>query len=179
MSKAPLIAFCGLARSGKDTAANFLVAATGGYRYAFADPIKAMIVPLGIDMSDPYWDAHKEEVIPALGVSPRRILQTLGTDWGRSIINPELWVILAHQRLLRSGPGMVISDLRFENEAAWVRRHGGRVVHITRACCAAVESHVSESGVDILPEDLVISNNGSLEDLQAAVKELFNGYDKA
>lgn len=177
MSQPPLIGIAGRARSGKDTVANFIVAAIGGYRYSFADPIRAMLVPLGIDMADPYWQARKEEPIPALGVSPRYLMQTLGTEWGRQLINPDLWLIMAHQRLLQNGPGMVISDVRFENEAAWIRRHGGRIIHVFRPDAKAVEAHASEDGIELQDTDVRLFNSGTLEELQLSVRELLRVYD--
>ena len=177
MPQAPLIGIAGRARSGKDTVANFIVAAIGGYRYSFADPIRAMLVPLGVDMSDPYWQARKEEPIPALGVSPRRMMQTLGTEWGRQLINPDLWLIMAHQRLLQNGPGMVISDVRFDNEAAWIRKHGGRIIHVIRPDTKAVEAHASEDGIEIQDTDARLFNSGTLEELQLSVRELLRVYD--
>lgn len=177
MPQIPLIGIAGRARSGKDTVANFIIAAIGGYRYSFADPIRAMLVPLGVDMSDPYWQARKEDVIPALGVSPRRMMQTLGTEWGRQLINPDLWIIMAHQRLLQNGPGMVISDVRFENEAAWIRKHGGRIIHVIRPEAKAVEAHASEDGIEVQDTDAQLFNNGTLEELQLSVRELLRVYD--
>lgn len=177
MPQAPLIGIAGRARSGKDTVANFIVAAIGGYRYSFADPIRAMLAPLGVDLSDPYWQARKEEPIPALGVSPRRMMQTLGTDWGRQLISPDLWLTMAHQRLLQNGPGMVISDVRFENEAAWIRRHGGRIIHVVRPDAKAVEAHASEDGIEMLDSDAQLFNSGTLEELQLSVRELLRVYD--
>jgi len=177
MPQAPLIGIAGRARSGKDTVANFIVAAIGGYRYSFADPIRAMLAPLGVDMSDPYWQARKEEPIPALGVSPRRMMQTLGTEWGRQLINPDLWLIMAHQRLLQNGPGMVISDVRFDNEAAWIRKHGGRIIHVIRPDTKAVEAHASEDGIEMQDTDARLFNSGTLEELQLSVRELLRVYD--
>lgn len=177
MPQAPLIGIAGRARSGKDTVANFIIAAIGGYRYSFADPIRAMLVPLGVDMSDPYWQARKEEPIPALGVSPRRMMQTLGTEWGRQLIDPDLWLIMAHQRLLQSGPGMVISDVRFDNEAAWIRRCGGRIIHVIRPDTKAVEAHASEDGIEVQDTDVRLFNSGTLEELQLSVRELLRVYD--
>lgn len=176
MSHPPIIGLAGPARSGKDTVANFIIAAIGGYRYGLADPIRAMLVPLGVDLNDVYWQEHKEKTIPALGVSPRRMLQTLGTEWGRNLINPDLWLVLAHQRLLRNGPGMVVPDIRFENEAAWVRRHGGKIVHIVRRNLPTIEAHTSEDGIEVLSNDAQLFNNGTLEDLQHDVRELFRVY---
>lgn len=177
MPQAPLIGIAGRGRAGKDTVANFIIAAIGGYRYSFADPIRAMLAPLGVDMSDPYWQARKEEPIPALGVSPRRMMQTLGTEWGRQLINPDLWLVMAHQRLLRNGPGMVISDVRFENEAAWIRKHGGRIIHVIRPEAKAVEAHASEDGIEMLDTDAQLFNSGTLEELQLTVRELLRVYD--
>lgn len=177
MPQAPLIGIAGRARSGKDTVANFIIAAIGGYRYSFADPIRAMLAPLGVDMNDPYWQARKEDVIPAIGVSPRRMMQTLGTEWGRNLINPDLWLVMAHQRLLRNGPGMVISDVRFENEAAWIRKHGGRIIHVIRPEAKAVEAHASEDGIEMLDTDAQLFNSGTLEELQLTVRELLRVYD--
>lgn len=177
MSQVPLIGIAGRARSGKDTVANFIIAAIGGYRYSFADPIRAMLAPLGVDMNDPYWQARKEDVIPALGVSPRRMMQTLGTEWGRNLINPDLWLVMAHQCLLRNGPGMVIPDVRFENEAAWIRKHGGRIIHVIRPEAKAVEAHASEDGIEMLDTDAQLFNSGTLEELQLTVRELLRVYD--
>lgn len=175
MSRPAVIGLAGKARVGKDTAASFLLAASGGYQYSFAEPMRAMLAQLGVDLNDPYWAARKEEVIPALGVSPRHMMQTLGTDWGRMLICNEIWLIMAYQRLLRNGPGMIISDVRFENEADWVRANGGRVVHIVRDDTAPVKDHISEAGVQVRDADLVIHNNGTLEEFQAHLREIFGG----
>ena len=176
MRDTPVIGLHGRARSGKDTVANFILSHRGGYVYSFADPIRAMLVPLGIDMSDPYWQANKEAIIPALGASPRRLMQTLGTEWGRQLINPELWLIFAKQVLINYGPGMVVADVRFENEAAWVRAQGGRVIHIERPNTVGVEAHVSEAGIEFKGEegDFKIINGGSLEDLQQTIRGVFD-----
>lgn len=171
----PLIGLHGKARSGKDTVASFILAARGGYIYSFADPIRAMLLPLGVDMRDPYWLARKEEDIPAINASPRRLMQTLGTEWGRSLIHPELWLTLATQRLINAGPGMIVSDVRFENEAEWVRSKRGRIIHIERPDAQAVAEHASEAGVERRPEDIYILNNESLDDLQQKVRRMFDG----
>lgn len=171
----PVIGIAGRARSGKDTLADMLLALYGGYRYAFADPIRKMLLAIGIDMSDPYWIDKKEEEIPALGRSPRYLMQTLGTEWGREMVHPRLWVYLAAQQLFNRGRGMIISDVRFEDEAEWIRQQGGLVIHITRSSAKTVNPHASETGVAVIPHDVVVFNDGSLEDLQQTVWGLFNG----
>lgn len=175
MTTIPIIGLTGRARVGKDTTARFIVAARGGYQYSFADPMRAMIrVGFGIDLHDPYWIERKEVVIPAIGKSPRELMQTLGTEWGRNLIGEDTWLIMAKQKLLTLGPGMVVADVRFDNEAIWVRHMGGRIIHVKRKSAERVRQHASEVGVAHEDGDGVIHNNGSLEDLQLAVKDLFH-----
>ena len=170
-----IIGLTGKSRVGKDTTARLIVAARGGYTYSFADPIRAMLrAGFGIDMNDPYWSDKKEDVIPAIGKSPRELMQTLGTEWGRTLVNEHIWLTMAKQRYVNQGAGMVIPDVRFSNEAEWVRKMGGRIIHVKRDLATVVKQHSSEVGMPMEDGDGVIINNGSLEDLQQAVKDLLH-----
>lgn len=115
------------------------------------------------------WDDRewKERVLPGICKSPRQLAQTIGTEWGRNLVNPDLWLLLARNEMYaaqRMGAGgIVFSDCRFENEARLILEMGGRVVHLSRPGIAAVSSHVSER---MLPAHLLsghIVNDGSLE----------------
>lgn len=173
MAPPPLVAFTGRARSGKDTAAAFAAAYLHGYVYGLADPIRAMLnAGFGIDMKSSYWETRKELPVAALGGrSPRQLMQWLGTEWGRKMVSEDVWINMAKAELHANGPGMVISDLRFDNEAEWVRRLGGRVIHISRPDVDAVNPHASEDGVAFAPSDLRITNDGTLAELQQKVIE--------
>lgn len=174
MGMITVIGLTGRARVGKDTTARFITSVRGGYQYSFADPLRSMLkAGFGIDMNDPYWQDRKEQIIPAIGKSPREMMQTLGTEWGRNMVSEDVWLTLAKQKLLSSGPGMVIADVRFDNEAEWVRAVGGRIIHVQRDQAERVKQHASEVGVAQLPGDGLILNNGTLEDLQDAVKDYF------
>lgn len=175
MKPAPVVGIAGRARVGKDTLTDFLLAQYGGYRHSFAAPLKSMLkAGFNLDFDDPYWVDRKETVIPALGRSPRELMQTLGTEWGRMLVHPDVWLILATGTLHNRGPGMIVSDLRFENEAAWVRRMGGVVIHLQREAAPQVKDHKSEAGIAVQPVDLQVFNNGSLEDLQFATSRIFS-----
>jgi len=176
MPRPVIIGFHGPARAGKDSAANFLLANAGGYLYSFADPIRDMLQAIGIDLRTPYWQDRKEQTIAALGVSPRRMMQTLGTEWGREKVNPNLWLLLAQQRFISDGPGMIITDVRFENEAAWIRNVGGLVIHVHRSNAEKIEAHTSEAGIERDVRDVVLFNDGTLQDLQQVIKELWSVY---
>lgn len=64
----------------------------------------------------------------------------------------------------------VNADVRFENEAQWIRDNGGVVVHIQRPGAATVSAHASEAGVAIAEGDVLVVNDGSLD-------ELYNNVD--
>ena len=66
---------------------------------------------------------------------------------------------------------MVIKDIRFENEAAFLRQHHGQIWHIVRNNAQKVNPHASELGIAIAKDDVVIDNNGSIAQLAAAVAE--------
>lgn len=167
-----MIGLCGPARTGKDTAADLLLSNVRGYRYSFADPIRDMIKALGVDMSNPYWIEHKEAPVPWLGASPRRLMQTLGTEWGRQMIREDIWLQMAAHVFKVNGPGMVVSDVRFENEAAWVREHGGLIIHIRRSSAPKVASHISEAGVAVAEGDALVHNEGTIQEFETALMEV-------
>lgn len=171
-----LIGIAGKAGSGKDTAANYLKLVYDFRSVAFADPIRAgMKAIIGLD------DCHfahptKEVVLPEFGKSPRQMMQTLGTEWGRNQVNQDLWLILAGIRKAEHnsmGWDVVITDVRFENEATWIREQGGVIWHILRGDSVAA-AHASEAGIYLYPnEDEVINNNGTLQELYEQVTALY------
>jgi hypothetical protein len=66
----------------------------------------------------------------------------------------------------------VISDVRFENEADFIRKRGGVMVHLQRFDAPKVNPHASEAGVSLHKNDLVLVNDGDLPSLQRQIKEL-------
>lgn len=173
-----LIGLHGRARSGKDTAATYLAAQFGLLVYALASPLKRSLIEM-LNLPASIFDgADKEKPLPWLGKSPRELMQLLGTEWGRHQVHPQLWLLLAEMNLanhLEVSPharGFVISDVRFENEADWIRAKGGIVVHLHRPDAPGVTAHSSESGIAVCDNDLVIHNDGTLEDLYAALEAL-------
>jgi hypothetical protein len=105
------------------------------------------------------------------------LAQRRGTEWGRSI-DPNFWVKVAAASMAEvmniKGPDVVfvISDVRFDNEAQWVKDHGGVIWHIHRPAAQAVAAHQSENGIRPELVDLNILNNNSLSDLDAEVTQL-------
>lgn len=170
-----IVGFAGKKQVGKSTAAGFLVAA-GFRRISFADPMKRMASGLlrAVGFSDgdiSYYENNKELAMPVIGVSMRHLLQSLGTDWGRNLIHPDLWVMAASSWVgvsMANAVDVVIEDVRFENEAAFIRKHGGLILHIERET-GYQDGHASEAGIKFKPGDAVIYNTDKIEALRVAV----------
>ncbi len=173
--KYPVIGLTGVAGCGKDTAADTLREKHRFLKLSFAEPIYDMIsiatrAPVDVLKTR----AGKEVALDRVGASPRLMMQKLGTEWGREMISPELWIKNLDSRLSdidsRVGIlGLVISDVRFQNEVEYIHELGGEVWRIDRFdnSHAIPSNHASEKpplGVDGL-----IVNSGSLEQFQKLV----------
>lgn len=170
MQNRPLIGIAGDAGAGKDTLADALCAHYNWEKYNLALPIKRMLAPI---LPDPQWGDRdwKEAPIPALGGrSPRYLAQTLGTEWGRRAVHEDFWVWIADRMYQAGGPGMVVADVRFDNEARWIRERGGIVFRIVRPDNPFLidnKQHISEVGIS--PE-LVLKGLLNIEGLQDVVE---------
>lgn len=168
-----LVGLAGVAGSGKDVAGEHLQRYHGFTRYAFANPIRDMLHALmqhsGIDMRA--WSEErslKEQPIPGIEQSYRRLAQTLGTEWGRTL-DATLWLRIAGLRLglphQPRSPRMVITDVRMPNEAAWIQAMGGQVWRIDRPTAAPVAKHSSEQLIGEIRADAAIDNSSSFRRL--------------
>lgn len=175
-SQRTIIAFTGLAGAGKSTAAQHLVASGRFQRVRFAGPLKAMMRALGCTEAEV--DGHLKEVPCALlgGKTPRYAMQTIGTEWGRDLIDSDLW-IRAWQTAVAAVPahlGVVVDDCRFPNEAAAVAAVGGVLVRIERPGAGTSSTHVSEQHA--LPGAFIICNDGSPAALRAEVERFARDF---
>lgn len=69
---------------------------------------------------------------------------------------------------------IIIKDIRFENEAAYIRSIGGKIWHIVRLNAEQVNQHTSELGIEVRADDIVIPNNGTFEEYEAALDAAWN-----
>lgn len=171
----PLIAFTGLAGSGKTTAANRLVEVHGYTRTRFADPLKNMLRALGLTDAEIEGDRKEQPCELLGGRTPRHAMQTLGTEWGRDLIDPDLWTRAWQHALdlLPHGVPVVVDDCRFFNEEQAVHALGGIVVLVDRPGAGAkgiAANHNSEG--QPLKSDCTVWNCGSLELLYRIVDRL-------
>ncbi|MCW5319662.1 hypothetical protein D5039_00230 [Verminephrobacter aporrectodeae subsp. tuberculatae] len=122
--------------------------------------------------------AHHETIGQQLDLavarSPRAIMQWWGTEYRRQQ-DPAYWVKIACANImqLRQDPDVqtiVLTDLRFDNEAEMLRAMGARVWKIKRPGCGHAEpSHVSQVTGEQFAPDLTINNDGGILHLQQLV----------
>lgn len=181
------VGICGAIESGKDTVAGMLCALNPFIfqRYALADPIRRIAREFGFTDEQLTDHGLKGTVDPYWGITPRKFLQLVGTEMFRDHLDQRVWIRLAERELHSYGPGqtLVISDIRFPDEARWIRSCGGLVVRVLRQgqepLPTEVTEHASERGI---PDDLVdieLMNNGGLEDLTKVVRTVLLPLVKA
>ncbi len=185
-----IIGLTGYAGAGKDEAATALVQVYGFTRIGFADTLKEVLVKLDpivyFHPTDSYvrastivykygWRDAKDK-FPEI----RQLLQRLGTEAGREIFGDSFWIERAFDRMdrLPYAKPVVMTDVRFENEANAIRHRGGKVVRIQRPGCNPVNGHVSDSGVDRLSVDAILDNTGSVGDLHKGIIRYYEGSYK-
>ena len=173
------IALCGLAGSGKSTAADYFVTRHGFRRLSYAAPIKRMIRSLLIEGGAGFIETtekvdgfHKEDPTQFLcGKSARYAMQTLGTEWGRDLIGKDIWrrILLNKVHKLHDTP-VVVDDLRFPCEAESLKAEGFLIVRIIRAASGTFSGHSSEA--QGFPVDLTLTNDGLVSDLHRSLEDL-------
>ena len=167
-----IIGIAGKKRSGKDTAADMLVTHHDFIKESFAAPIRKFVGEL-CGLTPAQLEKHKEDYIPLLNSSPRKMMQTLGTEWGRDMISQTIWTDSLIMRIKqKSAPDTVICDVRFENEATAIRAMGGVILHIARDHVQPVDEHASEAGVYAHADDYYIPNNRTFSDLYKELNDL-------
>jgi len=169
MDSINLVAFTGYAGSGKDEAAKALIQ-KGWDRKAFADPIKRLVATQ---------HSLTVEEVEALKDRDywRRSLQVT-SDHLKATFGAYFWVDMLFNE--PHNGRLVVPDCRFAYEALEVRGRGGRVIRIDRPGVGPRNEHVSEVGVDAFKPDVLIINDGTIEDLHRKVfAAVFDGEGRA
>lgn len=183
------IALVGHARAGKDTVAQHLVRHHGFTRIALADPLKHALVVLnpliptadgterlGNLVSERGWEGAKEA-----NNEVRRLMQTMGTEVVREILGSDIWLRLALRAarpLMATGRPVVISDVRFPNEAVAFRRLGLLLVRIRRPGFALDSSHESETSCVDIDCDTELVNDCSISMLNNRIEVMLASHSR-
>ena len=145
---------------------------------------------------DPWWADRL--AMPTL--TPRWVLQYWGTEVGRKSFHDEIWIASLENKLRNSKDNIVVSDCRFPNEIESIKRAGGIIIWVQRGELPdwyryAVEANKgSNIGLNELKNrgihasewswigsdfDIIIDNNGSIEDLYKQAKDLIVSHQIA
>lgn len=179
-----IIGLTGYAGSGKDTIAKLLIEHYGFVRVAFADPIRSFcyqVNPIvGWVAGEPTylknivdrdgWESAKRYE----GV--RRMLQNVGCA-ARDVFGDMFWVHQALNSMAESHSNIVVTDVRFKNEADALKLFGAQIWRVKRPNVNAVNNHISETEMEGYKVDQIFYNAGSLEDLALLVKERMRGLN--
>lgn len=167
-----IIAFTGRIHSGKTTLAKYLV--NMGYeKVSFADPLKKISQEL-FDFNDEQLYGNLKEVIdPRIGMTPRYVLQYIGTELFRNW-NKNFWVEVFQRK--HSDPKLlVLDDVRFDNEEETIHKLGGIVIKVKSHKYEKISNHASEKGIKNY--DYKIYNDGTYEELYEALRELLQYHE--
>ena len=190
-----VVAVAGARRCGKDVIADHLCNKHGFQKMRFADPLKRMVSEaFGFTMEQV--DGHDKDVVDdTYGLTPRRVLQFMGTEimqYRLREILPSVGRTFWARRLLdelakcrRVPAKIVISDMRFMHEYRYLAdelasRVPDAVLHVIkverprsddRPMSATIDQHASETEWKDVPETALFLNDGTLDDLRKQVDE--------
>lgn len=139
-----------------------------------------------------YWDIDKYPNLPdnCLKLTPRKLLQLLGTECGRLILHLNIWVnaLMSEYNAVDFDykeivdkeiqgnwiyPNWIITDTRFPNELEAIKTRSGVCIKVVRdSIPTPLNEHESETALDAASFDYMINNNGSLEDLVESVRQI-------
>lgn len=192
-----IIAIHGKAGHGKDTVGKMISNIRRSkdeecLKGSFAHKVKqcaSIITGIGLTCTDkdsyssPVYDytrEDKQKLIPHLGMTLREFLQRFATEACRDNISQGIWVdsLLEQIKNHPRTTNVIITDLRFENEIKKLREERVVLVKVIRdnyqGDPKAEKEHLSEKGLSDDLFDLVITNNGTLDDLRRKVEIYFN-----
>jgi hypothetical protein len=191
-----IIGFSGKAGSGKDTSAEIiknmyrLDPRTAIYRLSFSKILKrAVKILFNLTEQQLYDRILKEKLDARYNYSPRYILQYIGTDVIRQHFGQDFFVnrlseeidyiTRKHKKaMFKRNALIMITDVRFDNEAEMILRSGGIVVDITRDTEQATDNrhHASENGISRNLVSYTIFNNNTLSDLKFKLNLIIKSY---
>lgn len=196
-----IVAVCGYKRCGKDTLCDYLCQNYRFIKLSFAEPLKRM-AQAAFGFTPEQTDGNLKDVIDTnFGVTPRKVLQFLGTEviqHHMSDIIPGIgkcfWAKRMTDRILSlyketdpdSQLRIVVSDLRFTHEyhalhhmVAHINANNPFSTSSSSLCIVRVDrdaldkndTHISEQEFHMIPHNICIHNNGTKQDFYNSINK--------
>ena len=173
-----IIGLSGYARSGKDTVAGMLMGIHGYERVAFADKIRELLFAMDPLVMHEGKDFRLQDIVESKGWEEaktqhpevRRLLQDLGVG-GRQLLDDAVWINAALNSFTADDK-VVVTDVRFKNEAARIKNLGGQIWRINRINVGPANDHISEIDLDDWSFDGIITNNSDMPNLIKQIRAL-------
>ena len=182
-----IIGIVGRIRSGKTTIAKLIAEKYGFTIRPMAQPLKAAARMI-FDWTDEHVNGKlKDEIDERFGISPRQVLQHLGTEWSQfglckafpefaKITGRKVWAknfALEYEK--RKPINMIVDDIRFQHEIDGVRKVEplSIILRVVRPELDYSDGHASEEQKD-LKVDTIIYNDSDILTLTKKVEEILS-----
>lgn len=183
-----IIGVLGKKRSGKDTFADYVIenSSKNFTKYSFAVPVKEICKTAFLLTDEQVYGEHKEDIDDRWNVTPRLLMQVVGTDLFRELlpkiipefkeVSENLWV--KHFQFWREqnpDKNVIIPDVRFQNEVDIIKEMGGITIQVESDRVVSSDGHSSENvKFDKITE--VIQNNDTLDEYYDTIKSVMKKY---
>lgn len=180
-----VIAICGPKRVGKDTAASFFTSCNF-LHVKISQPLKDVCGSLFGWSPQQMEEDIKDDIDPAWGISPRDALKFFGTEMMQYKIQELLpnvgrkfWIDSLIKRLYKTNQNVVISDMRFMHEYEALKSAFPNcltTIKITRqtSTTTTADAHSSETEWMQIPEDVLITNDGTIQEMHDQLAKKIN-----
>ena len=184
-----IVGITGKKFNGKDTLGNHLVSKYGYIRIAFADPLKEVLKTVFNFNDAQLYGESKETIDEYWKVTPRTVMQYVGTDMFRNQmgkiipnIGTNIWIEVIKRKILdiwKTNPTqkIVLTDLRFPNEINLIKELGGIIIRVKRNIDKSEDEfvviHESETYIDMFDVDYDFENNQSKDMLYEKFDKIF------
>ncbi len=172
-----LIGITGYKRSGKDTAGEYFIE-LGYIKYAFAGPLKKACQEIFMFTDEQTEGNDKEKLDNRWNISARKVFQRFGTEIFRENLAdfyPEMenikenfWayrfkIWYENQLKINKDIKIVVTDVRFDNEANIIKELGGIIIKVERKNKKNLDQHKSETSIEKIKCDYLVKNDSNIE----------------
>jgi dephospho-CoA kinase len=168
----------GLAGSGKDTIADYLVNTYNFKKLFFADALKKVVSIISGWSYDylngstiEYRELRETVKHPIYGKTGRELLQYIGTEVFRNNFDENVWINIIKQEIENSDENIVVSDCRFMNEVAMLEQFPNVFFVNVRRPTVIHDKHISA-------QELVIDGGYVIDNYIDGIDALYNKVDK-